>query len=245
MWSAIKKGIYKLLNRPWPIALTYNGRTLWGWKPLSLFKPHETETARFFEKYIRPGMRVADVGANVGWYTLMFSDLVGSEGMVHAYEPDPRSFSRLEKGAKYHLKKRRRANILLHQEAVTDEEREVKLYGSLGSGRNSTARSEQGGVVASVQGVLLPPDIDIAKIDVEGGELDVLQGSRPKAATVEYSFTLLDREVGAGEVYLAAIRALGYEIFSIDPHGTIHPLIGTPTGQGHINLFVRRVEASV
>ena len=40
-------------------------------------------------RYLRPGMAVADVGANVGYFTLLMADLVGRTGRVHAFEPNP------------------------------------------------------------------------------------------------------------------------------------------------------------
>ena len=45
---------------------------------------------------IRPGMTVVDVGANVGAYTRFLADLTGASGGVHAFEPSPRNFNRLQ-----------------------------------------------------------------------------------------------------------------------------------------------------
>lgn len=46
---------------------------------------------------ITPGMVVADIGANLGYFTLLMADLVGPEGVVHAFEPNPRMVERLRK----------------------------------------------------------------------------------------------------------------------------------------------------
>ena len=43
----------------------------------------------FLEATIRPGMRIADVGANIGLYTLLLARLAGPKGRIHAFEPDP------------------------------------------------------------------------------------------------------------------------------------------------------------
>src|SRR6266446_717422 len=42
----------------------------------------------YFRRTVRPGMRVVDVGAHVGYYTLLFSRLVGQSGQVFAFEPE-------------------------------------------------------------------------------------------------------------------------------------------------------------
>jgi FkbM family methyltransferase len=39
-------------------------------------------------KFIKPGMRVVDIGAHIGYYTILFSILVGKEGKVYDFEPE-------------------------------------------------------------------------------------------------------------------------------------------------------------
>jgi hypothetical protein len=54
-----------------------------GWEP---------DTSAWFRSILRPGMYVLDVGANVGYFTLLFSRLVGATGHVTAVEANPRTF---------------------------------------------------------------------------------------------------------------------------------------------------------
>lgn len=49
-----------------------------------------------FLEFVRPGMTVVDVGANIGYFTLLCADLVGPNGRVHSIEADPRNFEMLE-----------------------------------------------------------------------------------------------------------------------------------------------------
>jgi FkbM family methyltransferase len=51
-----------------------------------------------FGRHLKPGMRVVDVGANVGYYTMLFADLVGPTGKVWAYEPNPLSHELIHLG---------------------------------------------------------------------------------------------------------------------------------------------------
>ena len=48
-------------------------------------------------RHVRPGMTVLDIGANLGYFTLLLADLVGPEGRVLAFEPNPEMAGRLRK----------------------------------------------------------------------------------------------------------------------------------------------------
>lgn len=75
---------------PFSMFLNPDDRTvspaLWTW---GLWEPNET---RWFVRSLRPGDVVVDVGANIGYYTLLGARLVGESGRVYAFEPDPASF---------------------------------------------------------------------------------------------------------------------------------------------------------
>ena len=58
---------------------------------------YEPEETRLFRSKCRPGDTVIDVGANVGWYTVIASKLVGKKGRVIAFEPEPVNFAILKK----------------------------------------------------------------------------------------------------------------------------------------------------
>jgi tRNA G26 N,N-dimethylase Trm1 len=60
----------------------------------------ENETTLFFKNFIKQGMRVVDIGANIGYYTILFSLLVGKKGEVYAFEPDDRYYNMLLKNIK-------------------------------------------------------------------------------------------------------------------------------------------------
>src|SRR5262249_16356678 len=61
---------------------------------LDSYEPAET---RFVRTVLREGDTFADVGANVGWFTLLASMIVGRQGRIHAFEPRPETVDYLEK----------------------------------------------------------------------------------------------------------------------------------------------------
>ena len=139
---------------------------------------YEARYDNSFSRALRTGDYVWDVGANVGYYTKLFSERVGHHGKVFAFEPSPANFARLTS-------------------ACTDLDN-VKLL-PVGLGRvddklsfqqgddelGATSRiieNEQDGIevnIRSGQSMLRANDVElpnVIKIDVEGFELEVLEG---------------------------------------------------------------------
>src|SRR5688572_13621160 len=77
----------------------------------------EAET-RLFRELIRPGMVVVDVGANIGYFSLLASTLVGPTGRVYAFEPDPVNCALLRKNVRLN----RVTNIEVIESALSDNE---------------------------------------------------------------------------------------------------------------------------
>lgn len=63
--------------------------------PHIYFGYYEEDETRAISQLVRPGMTVLDIGANIGYYTLLMADLVGPLGRVHAFEPNPTMVVRL------------------------------------------------------------------------------------------------------------------------------------------------------
>ena len=85
---------------------------------------HEQLTVEYFKKIIKKGDIVLDLGANIGYYTLIFAKLVGEVGHVFAFEPDPSNFELLSKN----VKENKHENVTLIQKAVSDKNEKIKLY---------------------------------------------------------------------------------------------------------------------
>lgn len=142
-------------------------------------------------KIIRPGFIVFDVGANAGELSMLFSHFTGKEGQVHAFEPTPSTFSRLQ-----HMQQAaRNKNIHINNIALSFNDQPIILheYPEEYSGLNTAASrplKEQGFSIEPIATHSLPcttidnyckkngiDHIDLLKIDVEGFELNVLKGA--------------------------------------------------------------------
>ena len=86
-----------------------------------IYEPLETE---FVKKEVKKGNVVLDIGANIGYYTLIFAKLVGENGKVFAFEPDPTNFALLKKNVEMNGYK----NVVLVQRAVSNKTGKLKLY---------------------------------------------------------------------------------------------------------------------
>lgn len=139
---------------------------------------YEYEQRSVFEKYVETGDVVFDVGAHVGFYTLVASAIVGSHGHVVAFEPLPRNLSYLSE----HLAMNQIDNVTVIDKAVSDHMGFVRFR--VHENRSMGRIADDGGMeVATVcldefiENSNLPPPSCI-KMDVEGGEYRALLGTR-------------------------------------------------------------------
>jgi len=139
---------------------------------------YEYHKRKAFEESVARGGVVFDIGANVGFYTLLASVLVGARGRVYAFEPVPRNLHYLEE----HLQINGIKNVSVIEGAVSDcdgvaqfDESPSRLTGRLAPGGRLTVRTVSLDEMMT-RGELPPPEC--IKIDVEGGEMLVLTGAR-------------------------------------------------------------------
>lgn len=139
----------------------------------------ETEETLLCQRLLKPGDRVLDVGANMGYYTVLFADWVGPEGEVFAVEPHPSNLALLERNTA-DFRETGRVTVLPY--AFSDHDGSEKLYqskGNVGMHRLYPSVCCQD-AWASVDtrkgdGFSLAP-LDFIKIDVEGFEPYAMRG---------------------------------------------------------------------
>jgi FkbM family methyltransferase len=140
----------------------------------------------FFARHLQPGMTVIDVGANFGYYTILFGALVGNTGHVYAIEPNPAVAARLRRSVDLNGLMSR--TTIVEAAAGATDGSDVTLYAPHGEPKNGTivtspdAASVDLGTIYKVPQVSLDkvtgeaPRIDFVKIDTEGAEEAVIAG---------------------------------------------------------------------
>jgi FkbM family methyltransferase len=184
---------------------------------------------------LRSGQTVFDVGANTGYYTVLFSHIVGPNGRVHAFEAVPPTFAALSSRL---VGERVFANVTPNAAAICDTAGqlvELTLPGD-DHGQASLAAHTSGSWASSnrtsfqVESMTLDlyaetngiRKVDFVKIDVEGAELLVLRGarsllSRDKPTILLEFFEGWSRDFKYGAKELITLLAdVGYSYFCLD-----------------------------
>lgn len=151
-------------------------------------QPPEPELIHLLARVLRPGDLAVDVGANVGFFSLLMAQLVGETGEVLAIEPGVNNHEKLYANIRANGFK----NVNVLRVAAWDRDEEIPLYMAQDSGLNSLRSNGHALSSASVQGIPLPDILGLRsiprliKIDAEGSELHVLQGAAEVLPAVPY-----------------------------------------------------------
>jgi FkbM family methyltransferase len=216
----------------------------------------EPGTRKVLKRLIEPGMRIADVGANVGLLTLVCARATGADGRVWSFEPEP--------GPRGLAAKMKQANglswVTLEDCAIGREAGTLSFNVSPVIGHSSLYElpADEMKRVTKIKVPVRPLDeaigagqrLDVVKIDVEGAELDVLAGmqgllktNRDLALVVEYGPSHLDRVGVARKDWFKAFTAGGREAYAISEEtGAVSPCTAASLGDiESVNVvFVRK-----
>ena len=192
----------------------------------------EWSESNLLSRLIRPGQRVIDVGANLGYYTVLAAICVGATGEVWAFEPEPENFRLL--AANVALNGCR--NVALMQMAAGEIRGTAMLHLSPNNrGDHRLGWNAQSGPiresvvieVISIDECLPQQTVDIVKIDTQGTELEVLRGMQQLIVRnrdrlmlmIEFAPGLL-RVAGASVAdYAATFMVHGAQVFTIRREG--------------------------
>ncbi|NPV51605.1 MAG: FkbM family methyltransferase [Candidatus Methanofastidiosum sp.] len=163
---------------------------------LLYFGKYEIEEIDLIKKFVKPGMTVFDIGANVGYISLLMANLIGSNGKLFSFEPNPNIYSLLNENIEINpiLNDGR---IITEQIALSTSDDKMKFFcpieGHEGLGGLKDTKRAPLEKVIEVNVKKLDDyvtennikNIDFIKMDVEGGELDVIKGGLKTIETMK------------------------------------------------------------
>lgn len=203
--------------------------TLIGWS-VHFFGTYEPEVQTEIRRWLRPADVAVDVGANVGWHTLLMGALVGPAGRVYAFEPNETTRARLVAAVQAnHL-----AHVIVDPRAVADRRRvagfEAPAAGHVWDGTGRLTSEVAGGATRveclTLDAFVAERGVDrlaLIKIDVEGWELPVLRGARQLLKSLrpvvvfEVDPEYVSRGGGTAADLMAGFADADYLVFSLHP----------------------------
>ncbi|MCL4557891.1 MAG: FkbM family methyltransferase [Deltaproteobacteria bacterium] len=158
------------------------------------------------KKWLHPGVVVFDIGANIGFYSVLLSKLAGGNGVVHCFEHDRTNMYYLQKEIRHF------PNIVLNKKAVSDTAKTLKLYTS--NRINVVHRTypvKSYGTTYEVEAVSIDEyvnqkyKVDFIKMDIQGSEFFALRGM---AKTLELNPDI----IVLTELWPAGLKEAGVDI---------------------------------
>jgi FkbM family methyltransferase len=220
--------------------IALKGKTFWG-EEMNLIFPEDVSASilrhGYFEEgltrmvleYLKPNMTFCDIGAQLGYFTLLGSTIVGNGGQVHSFEPVPSTFSILRSNV------RGKTNVTLNNCAIFSKKTFVSFndYGSVYSGYNSiytarlASRTLRRLTSHKINVKTIPFDYyvrnkqirpDFIKIDVESAEYEVLCGMEKTLSEIRPTVSLEvgDMDIEGVRPSCVAVKYLlkrGYEAY--------------------------------
>ncbi len=214
---------YPVLDCGGPLA-GYRMKLEWARFRCFAYGSWEPDLVALVSKKVRPGFRVVDIGAHIGYYTLLLSRLVGANGHVFSFEPVSTNFEFLSENVRLNnctnVEPINRAVVDVHQQIRFDIPENDQLPVAV-----SFADPNSRGTF-TVEGISLdeffldsPEKVDFLKVDAESAEDQVLDGARGLIARDHPSILMevhhFDGNLEA-RVTPSKLRELGYRVQQLD-----------------------------
>lgn len=215
----------------------------------------EPDSIGFMRQNVKPGMVALDIGANVGYFTLLLAKLTGALGRVYAFEPSLSTSNLLRENVSLNGI----TNVEIHQVALSEEAGFLELmegpegyevYNTVTEVLHPAARTVEF-TPRTVRAITIDEfllekgitRIDFIKIDVEGAEYSVLKGMRQTLeASVHMSILFEWTDMIDDSISLKSITSLlsgfGFTCYTLAGDGRIHPINDSGPQRGH--MFVAK-----
>jgi len=177
------------------------------YKPLYFAYKHIADSKKIKElrRLVKSKMVILDIGANIGFYSVLFAKLVGEQGKVIAFEPEDNNFAHLVGNV------RRFSHVEVHNMAVGEASGKLRFYRSKCCNVDGRMYDPEGDRASTLIECVSIDDcfntgqsVDVVKIDIQGYEYYALKGMR---RTIQTS----DNIVILGELWPYAMKLAGVE----------------------------------
>lgn len=177
---------------------------------------HDVGQRKAIEASVSQGDVFYDIGANVGFYSLLGSALVGETGSVIAFEPSPRNLSFLHE----HLKLNHVENVRVMEVAVGESPGNIRFHEET---NNALSHADASGEIevpmVSLDDLVKSgsvPAPDYVKIDVVGSEMGVLRGAKELLATKKPVLFMQIHTYDRNPGWLRYLDESGYAVQPVD-----------------------------
>lgn len=185
---------------------------------------YERRETALIRELLRPGSVFVDVGANIGYFTALAADIVGTTGLVLSFEPSPYAYERLSR-----MVARCGSNIRVFEIGLSDNEGQLRLFVPPETSGNHDpsvveycpgmrAISVPVKKLAAVLSNLSVQRVDLMKVDAEAHEPEVFLGCEPflrrgdiQNILCEFNDPLLRKRGSSSCELLTYLRGLGYQ----------------------------------
>jgi len=216
---------------------------------LLMFKTHEPISTKLVSKFLKKGMVCLDIGANIGYYVQLESNLIGSTGKIIAIEPSPKNFEYLQKN----IKLQEHANITAYNFAAGDTEGHLNflIYENASNSGMIIPDGEQSkwpGEIIKVPVKIIDnfldelgiEKIDFIRMDVEGYEFHIFEGMKKTLQNlkpiiqIEVHRSIMGKDIT--KKWFEILKNYGYQVKYYIPREIDTPLIGTINDVKNYNI---------
>jgi FkbM family methyltransferase len=226
---------YKPLSTLSNLNILINTKEFVGWNIL-FNRYYENETNLIIQEYIKEGDYVVEAGAQIGSETLLIANRVGKTGKTFAFEPNPLMMKRLQINTTLNDFKDR---LALFEMALGEQDKDLSFYikseETSNQGMSSKYRFDNDLIEINVRQQTLDnwmatqkiPKLDFFKMDVQGAEMDILNGAshtmsthRPLIFLEADDLILSDTPYSIADLFKKLIH-LNYTVYSIQKNGRL------------------------
>jgi len=191
---------------------------------LKIIFENEGIMSKFVKKEIKKGDIVLDLGANIGYWTCLLAELVGENGHVYAFEPEPHNFELLKKNVEINNYK----NVTLEQKAISNKTGKTNLF--ISDVKTDHRLYDWSGNQDSIEVDVTRLDdyigndisIDYVKSNLQGADFAAVQGmsrllkkSRNLKMIVEYHPDTLEEFGYSSKEFINSLVNEGFKLYDV------------------------------